>query len=301
MTAFTVDVPLTTAIADLDEVVRLLLERELGRHGFRGVEIAFETPSKEWSAKLTGPVVNLFLYDLREAGARAELTPSETRADGCATLTAPPLRLELSYAVTAWTKAVEDEHRLLSQVVAILHSYRRFPIELLHGQNAGNARLREAETSVGRPREGKADFWTSVGGQYKASIDFAVAITLDSGASASRGPAVRTQTLRVRLAGARKDSVVELHRVGGTLRDPAGEPLAGAWVALPDSGLWTATDQRGRFILNRVKGGPQTLLARTLDARELETEITVPGDSTDFVVADTPRRGARTRKRQTRD
>ena len=37
-----VDVPLNTAIADLDEALRILLKRELDKHGFEGVEIAFD-------------------------------------------------------------------------------------------------------------------------------------------------------------------------------------------------------------------------------------------------------------------
>jgi Pvc16 N-terminal domain/Carboxypeptidase regulatory-like domain len=296
MSSFSVDVPLSTAIADLDEAIRLLLERELGRHGFEGVQIAFDAPARDWSAKLTGPAVDLFLYDLREAADRAELTPTEQRADGRATVIAPPLRLELSYAVTAWTKTVEDEHRLLSQLVAILHSYRHLPPELLGGQLAANPRLREAETSVGRPREGKADFWTSVGGQYKASIDFAVILTIDSGASASRGPEVRTQTIRGRLAEGRQDGVVELHRFGGTVHDSAGAPVANAWVALPDSGRWTATDQQGHFVLNRVRAGEQSLVVRALSGQEVVTTVTVPGHRGDIVVGE-PGRVTRPRRR----
>ena len=104
------------------------------------------------------------------------------RANGVAVVTPPALQLELTYAVTAWTKAVEDEHRLLSQVLAILFSYRRLPPEVVEGALDGGALLAEAETSVGRPREEKADFWTSVGGQYKASIDFVVHTQIASGA-----------------------------------------------------------------------------------------------------------------------
>src|SRR3954454_606505 len=106
-----VDVPLNTAIADLDEALRKLLRRELERHGFAGVDVAFDAPSKEWSGKLTNPTVDLFLYDLREAVGRAEVTMSEERGNGRAVMTPPALHLELTYAVTAWTQAVEDEHR----------------------------------------------------------------------------------------------------------------------------------------------------------------------------------------------
>src|SRR5262249_50584530 len=166
--------PLNTAIADLDDVLRGLLRRELERHGFESVEIAFDAPSKEWSGKLTNPTVDLFLYDLREAVDRAEASPTEQRGNGQALVTPPRLHLELTYAVTAWTKAVEDEHRLLSQVLAVLFSYKQLPDDVIATQTAGAMRLSEARTLVGRPREEKADFWTSVGGQYKASIDFVV-------------------------------------------------------------------------------------------------------------------------------
>src|ERR1700744_4238753 len=126
-----VDVPLNTAIADLDEALRALLKRELDKHGFEGVEIAFDAPSKEWSGKLTGPTVDLFLYDMREAMDRSSATPAERRTNGTSVVSDPPLQLELTYAVTAWTKAVEDEHRLLSQVMAVLYSYSSIPSEVL--------------------------------------------------------------------------------------------------------------------------------------------------------------------------
>ena len=221
-----VEVPLNTAIADLDEALRTLLKRELERHGFEGVEIAFDAPSKEWSGKLTGPTVDLFLYDMREALDRAAATPSERRTNGTAVISDPPLQLELTYAVTAWTKAVEDEHRLLSQVLAILYSYSDVPSDVI-AQNAGTT-LARAETSVGRPREEKADFWTSVGGQYKASIDYVVQIVVESGATFVRGPEVRTTTIRtLQVDGSRAATLEELHRMGGTVTDEDGTPVHG--------------------------------------------------------------------------
>ncbi len=74
-----VDVPLNTAIADLDEGLRSLLRSDLRRHGFDGVEISFDAPSREWAGKLTGPAVNLFLYDLREARDRVDEQPRAAR------------------------------------------------------------------------------------------------------------------------------------------------------------------------------------------------------------------------------
>jgi hypothetical protein len=287
-----VDVPLNTAIADLDEALRTLLKRELDKHGFEGVEIAFDAPSKEWSGKLTGPTVDLFLYDMREALDRAAATPSERRTNGTAVVSDPPLQLELTYAVTAWTKAVEDEHRLLSQVLAVLFSYSDIPSEVI-AENAGTT-LARAETSVGRPREEKADFWTSVGGQYKASIDYVVQIVIESGATFVRGPEVRTTTIRTLQSDAPRRTLEELHRIGGTVSDEGGTPISGAWIALPQSGRWAASDHSGRFQFARVPAGKHQVVARTTDGHEAKATVTVPGEKCDLVTAPPRRRSGRT-------
>lgn len=283
-----VDVPLNTAIADLDEALRTLLKRELARHGFEGVEIMFEAPSKEWSGKLTGPTVDLFLYDMREATDRATATPSERRGNGVAVVSDPPLHLELTYAVTAWTHAVEDEHRLLSQVLAILYSYNHIPPEVIAAN--GVTTLARAETSVGRPREEKADFWTSVGGQYKASIDYVVQIVVESGATYVRGPEVRTTTIRTRLSDGSRGTMEELHRFGGTVTGDDALPLSGVWVALPDLGRWAATDHDGHFHFARVPAGRHTVMARTADGREAQGTVSVPGGGCELTAAAPSRR-----------
>jgi hypothetical protein len=275
-----VDVPLNTAIADLDEALRSLLRRELRRHGFEGVEIAFDAPSKEWSGKLTSPTVDLFLYDLREASVRAQSTPTERRGNGQAVVTQPALRLELTYAVTAWTKAVEDEHRLLSQVLAILYSYRRLPEDVV----GGSAVLAQVETAVGRPREEKADFWTSVGGQYKASIDFVVHTQVASGAAYVRGPEVRTQTVRTRIADGPARTMTELHRIAGTVSDAEGRPVLDAWVAIPEAGLWTVTNREGRFRFDRIQPGAHRIVARTATGDEEHATLDVPGGGVDLKI-----------------
>jgi len=279
-----VDVPLNTAIADLDDGLRNLLRADLRRHGFDGVEISFDAPSREWAGKLTGPAVNLFLYDMREARDRATSSP-EPRGD---VLLSPPLRLALTYAVTAWTKAVEDEHRLLSQILAILFSHARLPEDVL-GERASAVRG-PVETAVGRPREDKADFWNAVGGQYKASIDYVVQIVIESGTRFERGPEVRTRTIRMRRSDGRATAVEELHGLGGTVRDAQDQPIAHAWIVLPDAGAWAASDHSGRFRLPRVTPGTHQVRVRTIAGQEVEATVTVPGPGIDLVVPGTRKR-----------
>jgi hypothetical protein len=284
-----VDVPLNTSLADLDEALRTLVRRELEHHGFEGVEIAFDAPASDWSAKLTAPTVNLFLYDLRENIAQSEATPRNVRVNGAAMSAPPPMRLEVTYAVTAWTKAVEDEHRLLSQVLAILFSHTSLPADLLGGRLAGASQLRAIETEVGRPKEEKADFWTSIGGRYKASIDYAIRLEVESGLMFTRGPEVRSQTMRLELDGVRR-TMEELLRFGGVVRDSSGEPVADAWVALPELGKMTSSDRQGRFLFDGLRPGDHKVEARTASGEEASGVAKVPGGGVDLELGGARRR-----------
>ena len=288
--ALVVDVPLNTMLADLDETLRVLLKRELARHGFDGVEVAFDAPARDWSSQLSGPTVNVFLYDLRESH---EFRPTEWRDDhsnGRQRQVRPPMIMECSYAVTAWTQAVEDEHRLLSQVLGVLFAFPQLPTDALAGRLPETAQRFAIEGRIGQPKsDGKADFWSAVGGQYKASLDYVVTLACESGVAYERGPEVRTQTM-----GARSDggAITEMHRFGGKVVDGDGQPLADTWITLPELGLFASSDPRGRFLLNRVPPGTHKLVARSRDGVEATAEIAVPGAVLDLTVAP-PKRGAK--------
>jgi hypothetical protein len=292
--ALAVSVPLNTMLADLDESLRTLVRRELGRHGFDGVEVAFEAPTKEWASGLAQPTVNLFLYDLREAADRRSVEWRHERdASGRARDLRPPLRVDASYAATAWTRAVEDEHRILSQLLAILYAFPELPEDALSGRlganGNGSGQPFPLITRVAQARsDGGADFWSAIGGTYKASIDFVVTLTADPGASIERGPEVRTQTVRLATQENRRGTLTESHRVGGTVKDADGNGLANAWVALPSHGAWTATDGEGRFRFERLTPGTYPCVARTADGREGGDDLVVPGRGVDLVV-DAPR------------
>jgi Pvc16 N-terminal domain len=285
--ALVVDVPPNTMLADLDEALRRLLREQLGRHGFDGVEVVFDAPSKEWSGQLTGPTVNLFLYDLREAPAKRVAEWRELRDKGGARDLRPPLILECTYAITAWTQAVEDEHRLLSQLLAILFAYRRIPAELLNGRLGNGAQPFPVEGRIGEQKtEGKADFWNAVGGRYKASLDYVVTLACESGSAFERGPEVRTQTILTRPLDGPAGEVIESHRVAGRALSADGEPIADVWVTLPEAGRWASSDRAGRFVLTRVPAGRHRCVARAVDGRTAEGEVPVPGRGVDLVLGD---------------
>jgi hypothetical protein len=83
--------------------------------------------------------------------------------------------------------------------------------------------------------------------------------------------------------------MTELHRVGGTVRAADDVPVAGAWVALPESGLWASTDRDGRFLLNRIHPGEHSVVVRTAAGEEASARVMVPGAPIDIVVGGKPR------------
>ncbi|HEX2086786.1 MAG TPA: Pvc16 family protein [Solirubrobacteraceae bacterium] len=264
-----VDIPPTMLLADLDEVLRALLERELRGNGFHGVTITFEAPSRERSAEWPSPALNLFLYDVREADEALDRSWHQTEVDGRGMLVRPPLRLACTYAVTAWTRAVVDEHRLLSQVVAILHAYPRLPTPAA-GVLEGDPPV-PMTTRLGHTREqGRAEFWNAVGGQYKVSVEYTVVVAVDPGVSVRRGPRVGAGGVGVGAATAYAGS--------GTLLEASGLPAPDAEVALPALGLTTRTADDGSFVLRPLPAGTHRLVGRTRDRREVEGRLAVPGE-----------------------
>jgi hypothetical protein len=196
--AHAVDVPQNTMLADMDEALRQLLLKELARQRFDGAAVSFEAPTGQWAAGLSAPTVNVFLYDLREAREQPGDTWRELRRNGAARLERPPLRLDCTYAITAWARAVEDEHRLLSQVLAILLAYQRLPPDLLGERLAPPGHDRPILGRVGQPKgDGKAEFWSAIGGQYKVSLDYVVTLPCDPGVTFSRGPEVHDHAVAV--------------------------------------------------------------------------------------------------------
>jgi hypothetical protein len=285
--AATVSVPLNTMLADLDAGLRRLLEAELADHGFDGVRVSFEAPTNQWAAGLTAPTVDLFLYDLREAVDVPAGGWSEHRGNGPARLERPPLKLECSYAVTAWTREAEDEHRLLSQTLAVLLAHTRLPDRVL-GERLAEASAAQGPimTRIGQPKgDKKAEFWTAVGGRYRVSLDYVVTLSIVPGVSLERGPEVRTHTVRVADLHAGARSPFERHRSGGIVRSADGKPVADAWLVLPGLGAWASSGPDGRFAFAGLPAGRHRCECRAPGGAVAAAELVVPGGGLELTTA----------------
>jgi hypothetical protein len=273
----TIDVPVNTMIADLDTGLRELLLSQLRRHGFDDIDVVFDTPTNEWAAQLTRPTVNLFLCDIRRSQRPGQSGPDGGRDGGRAVERPPGVRVDCIFAVTTWSKAVADEHRLLSQVLGVLYAFGNLDGHLGPRFEDGSQRFSILAT-VGEQRpEQRADFWRSVGGVYKPALDYVVTLAVESGVVVERGPDVRSLTMRTSLAEASRAGVQELSTLGGIVCDADGEPVADVWVTIVDQGRIAVSDAAGRFRLPRVPHGDHEIRARDRDGREALVDVTVPG------------------------
>lgn len=113
---------------DLDETLENLIRKE-GQIPKGDIDISFEQPTGEWSARLNRPTLSCWCFDLREnvklRGTERQVTRNGLRA----TTSFPPRRIDLSYLVTAWARKIEDEHQLLWRALAVLKRFPLIPLE----------------------------------------------------------------------------------------------------------------------------------------------------------------------------
>ena len=271
-------------IADLDETIRQLLLQK-GTLDSTEVDICFDMPGQEWSAGITKPTINFYLYDIRENhDLRLYDWEIERNEDKTATKRRLPIRVDMTYLITVWTSAVDDEHRLLWYVLSTLVRYPTIPTDVFQGELAGTELL--LCTLVAQPDgplRNPADFWASLDNRLKASINFVVTVPLDPDMQFS-APVVSTRVLGVR--GKEQAEAEERLQVRGVLHEK-GKPaqvIASATLLLEEAGRTAVTDEEGRYAFTKLSRGTYTLKVQPPDRKEKEMVLTVPSLSYDIEV-----------------
>ncbi|HEY7313294.1 MAG TPA: Pvc16 family protein [Gemmataceae bacterium] len=262
---------------DVDHTLEKLLEIAFGTP--LSFNVSFAIPDKNFKPtdKIT---LNCYLYDIRENRELRSIDPTLVRnSDGTIEKLYPPLRVKLSYCITAWSPAqpspsVEpavEEHKLLGQVLQKLVLYPTLPAEALQGSLVGQDP--PLPTTIILPEDMKAnrDFWNAVGGALRPALDFSITTSLPFDAPV-KGPMMTTARLQIGPQPA-------VYSIGGSVRSTAAppQPVAGAWVRVQETGQTDVADADGHFRFAALVPGAYTLAARAVgfhDASPLS--ITVP-------------------------
>lgn len=104
---------------DLDKTIEKYLVQQ-GNLNPNQIDISFEQPTGQWSARLSRPTLNCWCFDLRENVKLRTVTPTTNRNGNQGQRRYPPRRMDLTYLITAWASKIEDEHQLLWRALAAL-------------------------------------------------------------------------------------------------------------------------------------------------------------------------------------
>jgi hypothetical protein len=281
---------------DLDETIKRIL-RQAGQDHFdpAQVDISFNLPNREWSSGIGKATINCYLFDIHERRSlREEGWRVEGRSKNEATRRKPLLFYDISYLITAWTPAIEDEHDLLWRVLGTLS---RFPVlndknmflddDLLENTFVGQI----PSNHQGRPRlidclpnpsglrdlalrddappmytsiaqlegvlKSPGEFWTALENQLKPSLNYVVTLTMDRQAMRA-GQLVTSNGIRIRLP---ESTPMLGFRINRIFNLPGGASLSAVPVTVEGTRMRTTTDDQGQFSFPELAPGRYVLAA----------------------------------------
>ena len=278
-------------INELDEVLRQLLIREIPiKNG--EVDIAFDQPKREWSARLNRPTINLFLHDIRENTKLRQTRPAWNieRDNGNITKRRKPVRVDLHYMITSWANEPEDEHRLLTRTVMALFRTPDLPEDLLpeslQDQPAPITIMAAQPDTLQTP----ADIWSALDNELRPAIACVITMALNPYRPIT-GPLVRTRELRIgpALAPAWQQQLFgqvkpdTFWTIGGTVR--TDQPLENLRLTLVERGVEVPLQPEGRFTIGNLEAGDYTL-ELSIEGRKKPRrhKITVPAPDYDLEI-----------------
>jgi hypothetical protein len=167
-------------IHEVDETLRTIVRRDVINGS--DIEVVFDAPTKDWASRRNTPTIDIYLYDIREDPKRRQAGVLEVR-DEQGRITgkrAIPRVYKFSYLVTAWTQRPEDEHRLLSSMLACFLRNDRIPTEWLTGSLQENDWPLDVTIGLPPPEDrALSDVWSALGGELKPSLDLVITTPVD--------------------------------------------------------------------------------------------------------------------------
>jgi hypothetical protein len=252
------------------------------------VDVTFEAPSREWAASVTRPSINFFLFDVHESTDRRDGTPQTTVAGGRARRCLPPRRIDLSYMVSVLTGDVNDEHELLWRVMKTLMKHPQFPSEVLAEDAQTASPPIVARVATRDDSRNLLEIWNAFGVEPHPALCYVVTAPMDL-TIAVEAPLVLTRAARHRRMNDREADAAPAGdevriQIAGTVRNGAGEPLAGVTVLPEGSGRGVLTALDGRYVLRGLSQGIVRLVVSRRDGGAKPVQLQVPSRSYDIVL-----------------
>lgn len=285
-------------IEQLDQILADIIRDSEAPQQVRAAEVSFVIPQQ--SFKPDKSTLNLFLIDVHENRELRDPVPIIEYVGDAYFRRRPPLRVDCSYMVTAWSPQKDAagtaaEHQLLSEALMwfsqfptiperflpsewknmTLSEYQPFPLPMWVGQVNG---VKEA-----------GEFWAALENPPRAYFNLVVTLAMDLRRGVDIGPPV---TSKEELLPNPEKSLLQ---IGGRIFDTAApnRGIAEAVVLLAELSKSEITDADGRFSFpsrSKDKGfpgiskGDYTLRVFAKGYQYKEKKIKIPGPSEEYEI-----------------
>jgi hypothetical protein len=169
-------------IQDLDKTLEKIFY-ERGKLNRNEIDVSFEQPTGEWSARINRPTLNCYAFDLRENIKLRSMDMAITaQQNGGARISLRPMRFDVMYLVTAWARRIEDEHQLLWRALGGLVQVPK--LDPADCEGALRDQMFDIPLTIANVTDrmpSMTDIWSVLDNQMRLGFTLVATVALDSG------------------------------------------------------------------------------------------------------------------------
>lgn len=262
----------------LDETLKKLLIQEIPVKK-NEIDIVFDQPNSEWSARVSKPTLNVYLYEISENRTLrgSEQLVKRQLSDGNIEIRRNPVRVDMNYLVTAWSKNEQDQHHLLGITLMALLRNPLIPSELFSDGLPASIQI---PLNVVQADDSKnwGEFWSTLGNKYHPGLTLKATLTLDP-YRPEIAPQVSTTEVRIQQSDPTRTNSLE----AGHFWSVGGEIISGKYDPSALTLVWEEKNmnldiEQGRFAIRKAPQGDFHLCVRFGDRILKRMKFTVPLD-----------------------
>ena len=168
-------------IQDFDKTLEKLIY-EGGKLNRNEIDLSFEQPTGEWSARLNRPTLNCWCFDLRENVKLRSMDMTTVQQNNHARISMRPMRVDLMYLISAWARRIEDEHQLLWRALGALVQVPILdPDECEGGLRDQMFNIPLVVGNITDRMPSMTDLWSVLDNQMRLGFTLVVTLALDTG------------------------------------------------------------------------------------------------------------------------